>query len=112
MEFERTPQMSVHDLKARVDSHDGLQILDVRSDDEWQQGRIPTATHRFLPYLEEHLDEFKKERPIATFCGSGYRASIAAGLLQRHGFKEVFNVPGSMKAWKAAGYETCKPRSQ
>jgi hydroxyacylglutathione hydrolase len=41
---------------------------------------------------------------VATYCASGYRASLAASLLQRAGFEDVRNVPGSWKAWTSAGY--------
>jgi hydroxyacylglutathione hydrolase len=108
--FQRLPQMSVHELRERVvDGRNGLQLLDVRRPDEWQQGHIPTARHVYAPHLREHLDELDRSRPIATYCGSGYRASIAASVLQQNGFREVFNIPGSMKAWRAAGYPVEKP---
>jgi hydroxyacylglutathione hydrolase len=103
--FQRLPQLSVHELKERaVNGYDGLQVLDVRRDDEWQQGHIPSARHIYAPHLPEHLYELDREKPVATYCGSGFRASIAASLLQRSGFREVYNIPGSMKAWRAAGY--------
>jgi hydroxyacylglutathione hydrolase len=103
--FERTVQMSVHELKQRIaDQRDNLQVLDVRRDDEWEQGHVPGAIHIFAPYLRDRLAGLDRAKPVATYCGSGYRSSIAASLLQRGGFREVFNVPGSMKAWKAAGY--------
>lgn len=103
--FARGGEMSVHDLKRHLETgRDGLQILDVRSDEEWEQGHIPTARHVWAPFLEEHLDELDRQRPVAVYCGSGYRASIAASMLRRHGFDRVSNVPGSMSAWKAADY--------
>ena len=46
------------------------------------------------------------------YCDSGYRASLAASLLQRHGFTQVHNVPGSWKAWLAAEYAIEKPKGQ
>ena len=103
--FERIPQMSVHELNQRVAEGNGeLQILDVRRDDEWQQGRIANARHIYVAQLQEHLTSLDRSSPVVTYCGSGYRASIAASLLQRNGFSDVYNVPGSIKAWKAAGY--------
>jgi hydroxyacylglutathione hydrolase len=78
-------------------------VLDVRSDDEYQRGQVPGAKHIYVPHLQEHLDELDKNQAIATYCGSGYRASIAASLLQKHGFEKVINIPGSWMAWKAAG---------
>lgn len=108
--FRRTLQLSVHELHERVTSgKDGLQLLDVRRPDEWERGHIPTARHFFVPHLAEHLEELDRDQPTATYCGSGYRASIAASVLERSGFREVINIPGSMKAWKAAGFETVAP---
>jgi hydroxyacylglutathione hydrolase len=102
--------MSVHELKERVvHGRDGLQVLDVRRDEEWQQGHVPEARHIYAPHLAERQRELDRERPVAVYCGSGYRASIAASTLQRSGFREVYNVPGSIKAWKAAGYPMQKP---
>ena len=102
--FVRLPQMSVQELKQHIERGDGLQVLDVRSEAEWEQGAIPTARHVYAPYLEQHLDRLDRQKPVVTYCGSGYRASIAASILQRHGFGQVFNLPGSMDAWQAAGY--------
>ncbi len=107
-EFERTPQMSVHELKQRIDAGDRLQIVDARTNSEWALGRIPTAIHSYVPFLEENLDKLDPDKPVATYCGSGYRASIAASILKRHGFQQVYNIPGSMTAWQAAGYEVEK----
>lgn len=111
--FATLPQLSVHELKARMErgetSEGGLQLLDVRREDEWDEGHLPTARHVFAAFLGERLDELDRDRPVAVYCGSGYRASIAASVLQRNGFRAVYNVPGSMKAWKAAGFETVKP---
>jgi hydroxyacylglutathione hydrolase len=78
-------------------------VLDVRSDEEWQQGHVPGAWHVFVPHLEREIRKLDRRKCIATYCGTGYRASIAASLLQRCGFEHVANVPGSWTAWKAAG---------
>lgn len=103
--FERIAEMSVHTLKGWLDSgRTDLQVLDVRSPGEWSQGHIPGALHLYAPFLPDHLHSFDRTKSIATYCGSGYRASIAASVLKRGGFTDVYNVPGSMKAWKAAGY--------
>lgn len=100
--------LSVHQLAELVlGSGDGrLQLLDVRSEAEWRSGHIPGARHVHAPFVDEVVDELDRDRPIATYCGTGYRAGIAASVLERHGFAEVRNVPGSMTAWRAAGYPT------
>ncbi|RYD23709.1 MAG: MBL fold metallo-hydrolase [Verrucomicrobiaceae bacterium] len=98
------PQISVHDLH-KADS--GLQILDVRSPGEWEKGHVPGASHIFLPDLIDKAGQLDRTRPVAVYCGSGYRASIGASLLKREGF-DVSNVPGSWQAWKASGYPVAK----
>jgi hydroxyacylglutathione hydrolase len=95
------PQMTVHELHA---SRNGLQLLDVRGPAEWKNGRIPGATHIFLPQLPKRSIELDKERPVLVYCATGYRASLAASLLQQEGFSDVRNLPGSFHAWKAAKF--------
>ena len=70
---------------------------------------VPGSTYIFLPELEEKAKRLDKARPLAVYCDSGYRASLAASLLLRMGFTDVHNVPGSWKAWKTAGYEVQMP---
>jgi len=94
-------QMTVHEVKERGNS---LQLLDVRSPDEWKGGHIPNARHIFLGELREKLGELDKSKPTAVYCDSGYRASIATSILKQEGFGCVCNVPGSWQAWKNAGY--------
>jgi len=98
--LQALPVMSVHEIAKQLDD---LTVLDVRSPDEWKDGHIPGATHRFLPDLREKRKWPKKTKPIATYCNSGYRASLAASWLQARGFKDVHNIPGSWQAWKNAG---------
>ena len=83
---------------------DDFQILDVRTPSEWEEGHIPQARHMFVPEVRERIGELDSKKPVATYCDSGYRASIAASILQQEGFEKVHNVPGSWQAWKKAGY--------
>ncbi|MES1024378.1 rhodanese-like domain-containing protein [Gloeocapsa sp. BRSZ] len=99
--LQRVGEWTVHELQRHIDDPNVL-VLDVRGDDEYQKGAVPGAKHIFVPHLEEHLHELDRSKNIATYCGSGFRASIAASLLKKHGFEEVTNIPGSWIAWKAA----------
>ena len=67
---------------ARADGD--LVVLDVRRDDEWEDGRISGAVHIPLHDLESRLDEVP-DGEVWVHCASGYRASIAASLLDRAG---------------------------
>jgi hydroxyacylglutathione hydrolase len=97
--LERIGQMSVHELNERKSS---LQVLDVRSPNEWKKGHVPGAHHIFVPELRDRMKEIDRNKPTAVYCGSGYRASIATSILKPFGFKELWNVPGSWEAWKKA----------
>ena len=99
--LDEVGQMTVHEIKARGKK---LQLLDVRSPDEWKGGHIPNARHIFLGELREKMGELDKSKPTAIYCDSGYRASIATSILKQEGFGCVCNVPGSWQAWKKAGF--------
>ncbi|AHC99356.1 MBL fold metallo-hydrolase [Leisingera methylohalidivorans] len=104
--FAQIPQISVHELKEA----EGLTPLDVRKPDEWQGGHVPGATHAFLGELRGKLSDLDRSTPYATYCASGFRASIAASILKKNGFAQVRNVPGSWKAWQAVGYAAEQPK--
>jgi hydroxyacylglutathione hydrolase len=96
------PLQSIHQIHVNhlAKERSAFAVLDVRSPQEWQKGRVPGARHIFLPDLPGQLNSFDKERPLAVYCDSGYRASIGASLLQREGF-DASVVPGSWQAWTA-----------
>lgn len=100
--LDRLGEWTVHELDARREEP-SVAVLDVRSDSEWKSGHVSGARHIYVPHLEERLGELDRQATVAVYCGSGYRASIAASLLQKHGFERVVNVPGSWTAWKSAG---------
>lgn len=101
--FESLPVLSVHELKQKIDSG-AVQVLDVRSLEEWATGFIPGSIHMYVGYLEKHLDKVPRDKPVAVVCTVGHRAGIGASILLRAGFSQVYNVLGSVKAWKAAGF--------
>lgn len=106
--FAQIPQISVHALKDASD----ITPLDVRKPVEWQEGHVPGATHAFLGELRDSMDTLDRSAPYATYCASGFRASIASSLLAANGFSDIRNVPGSWKAWTTANYEVETPDSK
>jgi hydroxyacylglutathione hydrolase len=100
-DLEQIGEMTVHDIKAAKAE---IQVIDVRSPSEWEEGHIPGAIHIFLPELREKAARLAKRKPIAVYCDSGYRASIGASILKQEGFQAVSNVPGSWQAWKKARF--------
>ena len=82
----------------------GRQIIDVRGQSEWDEGRIPGATHAFLGDLLERVSDLPRDTPLVLHCQGGSRSAIAASLLQAAGFTDVANMKGGLDAWKAAGF--------
>jgi hydroxyacylglutathione hydrolase len=102
-EMAHLPQWTVWELDQRLKQDGDLFVLDVRQPGEWAAGHIPQATFITGAELPERLDEVPKRRPVAVVCGSGYRSSVSASLLQHHGHDRVANVLGGMHGWLAAG---------
>ena len=77
-------------------------IVDVRAPRERDAKRIDGSISVPLNHLSERLAELPKTRPLLVFCAGGYRSSIAASLLQRHGFEDVSELAGGLAAWETA----------
>lgn len=95
---------SPEELQAKIENGE-YQLIDVRNDAEWNAGHIPQAEHLFLGTLPNNLEKLDASRSIVTQCRSGARSSIAASLLQAHGFNPV-NLTGGYMAWTAAKLPT------
>ena len=76
-------------------------VIDVRAPGERQQKRIAGSVGLPLTQLRERLSELPADRPLLVHCAGGYRSSIAASLLQRHGFTQVSELAGGIAAWDA-----------
>jgi len=76
-------------------------MVDVRAPGERQQKHIVGSVGIPLSHLGERLSELPADRPILVYCAGGYRSSIAASLLQRHGFMQVGEIAGGIAAWDA-----------
>ncbi|OZM76431.1 MBL fold metallo-hydrolase [Pseudonocardia sp. MH-G8] len=100
---ETIPQITVHELKARLDRGE-TDLLDVRQPDEWHTRHVPGARWITGAELPDRVDEVTDDRPLAVTCGSGYRSSVATSVLARHGHRDVVNVAGGMTAWNNARY--------
>jgi hydroxyacylglutathione hydrolase len=97
----QTAQITAAQIHARPQD---FTLVDVRSDSEWSAGHLPKARHIYLPELEQRAGEIPRDGKVVVYCDSGYRASIGASLLQQHGVADAATMPGSMQAWRHAGY--------
>jgi glyoxylase-like metal-dependent hydrolase (beta-lactamase superfamily II)/rhodanese-related sulfurtransferase len=86
-ELRGYPRVGFAELDA-ARAREDVVVLDVRRDDERRAGSIPGSAHIPLPSLLERLDEVPAG-PLWVHCASGFRASIAASLLERAGHEVV-----------------------
>ncbi len=78
-------------------------IVDVRLPSEWMALRIGTVLNFPLNRLAELSRQLDPDQPVVTVCNSAYRSSMAAGILERKGFKMPRNLKGGSQAWIDAG---------
>src|SRR5580693_6313218 len=95
------PQISVDALNDQLQCS-GLQVLDVRREPEWEAGHIAGASWWPLDNFKVAPPEIDRHLPVAVHCKGGYRSMIACSLLQRAGFRNVFNLVGGFDAWQEA----------
>ncbi len=104
MALSKTEQIEVDELNARLNEPGPPHVLDVRRPAEWHAGHIAGARHIPLHVLRQQITALNPEEPVSVICQSGYRSSIAAGILEQNGFKSISNVIGGMSAWAAASH--------
>ncbi len=92
---------------------DGAAWIDVREDDEWQQGHIPGATHVPRGYLESRIEDAvpDKASPVVVYCAAGARSAFAAKTLTELGYTNVVSLHGGFTDWKRNGNEIKLPRT-
>ena len=76
------------------------QVLDVRTENEWKSGHIDDSLNIPLPRLEARIHEIPDDERVVVHCASGYRSSIAASLLSKHGKTGVMDLVGGYDAWE------------
>jgi len=98
--------IDVNELAARLDrgGPDAPLVIDVRQPSEFEAGHLAGSVAIGAGDLPDRLDALPRDRPIATICASGYRASVAASLLRAAGFRRVAWVASGVPAWQAAGF--------
>ena len=85
----------------RPDAGAAPTVVDVRSAAEHAGGHIEGSLNIPLPQLHERMGEIPAGRPVAVHCEGGYRSAIAASLLQKLGRRDVHDIVGGYKAWRA-----------
>jgi adenylyltransferase/sulfurtransferase len=92
-------EITVEELKRRLDQNDKVFILDVRNPEEFQICRIPGSTLLPLPELPQRFKELNPDQEMVIHCKSGMRSLKATNFLRQQGFQKIKNLKGGILAW-------------
>lgn len=106
--IRRSAMLAVTDLKQKLDGHEDVLVLDVRTAEDFvgEQGHIPNAINLPLEELAERISELDDhiELPIAIVCRTDKRSIKAARMLSRQGYADVHIVRNGMTDWHVHKY--------
>ncbi len=103
---KRVREVTVDDVKQKLDANDQFLLIDVREDNEWQQGHLPHAIHLGKGIIERDIERRVPDpnAPLVLYCGGGFRSAIAADNLGRMGYTNVLSMDGGIREWREKGY--------
>jgi sulfur-carrier protein adenylyltransferase/sulfurtransferase len=95
------PEITVSELKSRLDRGEPVTIVDVREPYEWEIANLGGYGARLIPLaeLDERLDELDPSEEIVVQCRSGNRSGQAVRYLRGKGFARTHNLKGGILAW-------------
>src|SRR5208283_4208751 len=99
---KRTKQVSLDELKRRLEAHEKVTLVDVREKDEWRGGYIPGAVSIPRGFLEIQAEQKlpDKNAHIVAYCAGGTRSALAAATLQELGYTHVETANPGFVRWK------------
>lgn len=106
----RIREVTVDQTHERIAENPDTKLIDVREDDEWRAGHAKGAIHLGKGIIERDIESTVSDKTteLILYCGGGYRSALAADVLQRMGYTNVFSLAGGWKAWKDSGAEIQK----
>lgn len=102
--------ISAKKMKTMLLQDKTLQLIDVRTPKEFEEGHIENAKN-----IDFYSDTFKEEitkldpnKPLLLYCRSGGRSGKTSKMLQELGFKKVYDLEGGILKWKEKGFKLVK----
>ena len=107
---QRVKETNVPDVKRRIDAGEKLILVDVREDNEWAKGHLPSAVHMGKGVIERDIEQQvpNTATKIVLYCGGGFRSALVADNLQKMGYKNVISMDGGIRDWREKGYPLTK----
>lgn len=98
----RVREVSIDDVKTRLDRGQQFLLIDVREESEYAKDHLPGAVHLGKGIIERDIEERVPElsTPLVLYCGGGYRSALAADNLQKMGYTNVLSMDGGIRGWR------------
>ena len=102
----RIREVSVAEARDRIAG--GAKLIDVREDNEFEAEHAAGAKHVGRGVIDRDIVQTfpEKDTELVLYCGGGYRSALAADMLQKMGYTNVWSMAGGWASWKEAGYPT------
>ncbi|MBB2950679.1 rhodanese-like domain-containing protein [Sphingobacterium sp. JUb56] len=107
MELEKSNLVTSTEVQKHLDKND-VQIIDVRTENEYGNGHIRGAENISLTTLKNNLHKISKDRPVIVHCQSGVRAAMAYSLLKKSGIQNIKMFSGGINEWTEKKIELVK----
>jgi molybdopterin/thiamine biosynthesis adenylyltransferase/rhodanese-related sulfurtransferase len=98
---DELPEITVRELKEKLDAGEEIAVLDVREPHEYEVANLEAQGAKLIPLgdLPNRLSELNQNDEVAVYCKTGGRSAKAVKTLQDAGFGNVYNVEGGITAW-------------
>jgi rhodanese-related sulfurtransferase len=98
----RVRELTVDQVKAKLDRGERFHLVDVREETEWAKDHLPKATFLGKGIIERDIEQKVPDvgAEIVLYCGGGYRSALAADNLQKMGYTNVYSMDGGIRGWR------------
>src|SRR5205823_2380449 len=106
----RVKELTVDQVKAKLDHGDKFHLIDVREESEWTKDHLPGAEYLGKGVIERDIEQALPDTSaeVVLYCGGGFRSALAADNLQKMGYTKVFSMDGGIRDWRNKGYPLTK----
>ncbi|NJN27438.1 MAG: rhodanese-like domain-containing protein [Cyclobacteriaceae bacterium] len=101
-------EITVQELKTKMDNGEDFQLIDVREDKERNFTHIG-GDHIVMASVANHINKISKDKQVVVYCRSGARSGQVVNFLEaNHGFTNLYNLKGGILAWAGEIDDTIK----
>jgi rhodanese-related sulfurtransferase len=103
---QRVRELTVDQVKAKLDRGERFHLVDVREESEWAKDHLPGAVHLGKGVIERDVEQRIPDAgaEIVLYCGGGFRSALAADNLQKMGYTNVWSMDGGVRGWREKKY--------